>query len=95
MSSADIAARLACQDLMIQSYRLVDNGRASGATELFTEDGRFAIAGSVRSLPLKADKSKLEFSGIVAMEGDSDETITVYGNADHLDVEGSRCGAIG
>jgi hypothetical protein len=47
MSSADIAARLACQDLMIQSYRLVDNGRASGATELFTEDGRFAIAGSV------------------------------------------------
>ena len=25
MSSADIAARFACQDLMIQSYRLVDD----------------------------------------------------------------------
>ena len=47
MSSADIAARLACEDLMIQSYRLVDDGRASGATELFTQDGRFAITNSV------------------------------------------------
>ena len=32
---------------MIQSYRLVDDGQASGVTELFTEDGRFAIVGAM------------------------------------------------
>ncbi len=47
MTPADTAARLACQDLMIRSYRLVDDGQASMATELFTTDGRFKVAGSV------------------------------------------------
>jgi transposase-like protein len=48
-----------------------------------------------RSLPLNPDKSKLEFSGTVKMKRDSDETIAVYGNADHLDPEGGRCGEVG
>ena len=47
MSLADIENRLICEDLMIQSYRLVDEGRATRVTELFTEDGRFTIEGSI------------------------------------------------
>ncbi len=47
MSVSDTTAHLACQQLMLQTYRLIDEGHASRVTELFTEDGRFTIAGTV------------------------------------------------
>ena len=45
MRSSDLSARFACQDLMIESYRLVDEGKASDVTRLFTDDGEFLIEG--------------------------------------------------
>ena len=45
MRSSDLSARFACQDLMIESYRLVDEGNASDVTRLFTDDGEFLIEG--------------------------------------------------
>ena len=44
-----------------------------------------------RRLPLERDRRELEFSGILKMEGDSNEAISIHRNADHLDPEGSRC----
>ena len=46
MSDTTTATRQACTDLMVASYRLVDDGQASKVAELFTEDGRFTIEGS-------------------------------------------------
>ena len=48
-----------------------------------------------RSLPLRTDRSTLEFSGILKMKENSNETITVHGNPDHLDTERGRRGSIG
>ncbi len=47
MSASDTTAQLACQERMVQSYRLIDDGHAGQVAELFTEDGRFTIAGAV------------------------------------------------
>ena len=47
MKLQDIASQLRCQELMLTSYQLIDDGNASRVTELFTEDGRFTITGSV------------------------------------------------
>lgn len=47
MSGAGVETRLTCEDLMIQSYRLVDEGHASQVTELFTQDGQFMIEGAI------------------------------------------------
>jgi len=44
-----------------------------------------ALGGPNRSLPLRTDRSTLEFSGILKMKENSNETITVHGNPDHLD----------
>ena len=46
MSSSEHTPHLACQNLLIESYRLVDEGHAGLVTELFTADGRFSIAGA-------------------------------------------------
>ncbi len=47
MNAPDISARLACEDLMVESYRLVDEGHASSVAGLFTDDGRFTVTGAV------------------------------------------------
>jgi 3-phenylpropionate/cinnamic acid dioxygenase small subunit len=47
MIHLDTDACHACQDLMIRSYRLVDEGHAGRVTELFTDDGRFAVGDSI------------------------------------------------
>jgi ketosteroid isomerase-like protein len=44
----DIGARLACEALSVGSYRVVDDGRATAATDLFTDDAVFEAPPQLR-----------------------------------------------
>lgn len=67
MSGNNNDSRRTCEDLMIQSYRFVDEGHASQATELFSADGRFTITGGVE---IAGTGSLAEF--FAAREADKD-----------------------